>query len=94
MLVKSNEYIWAPLTNIYELDHLNEQRSLWGRVQTFPAKYNKPKINATYPWKMKKKFQEKKMLVIVDNHIEWDKTNRSGVHFSNVLRTLTLGIRQ
>ena len=44
-------------------------------------------------WK-KKNFQEKKMLVIVDNHIEWDKTNRSGVHFSNVLRTLTLGIRQ
>lgn len=23
---------------------------------------------------MKKKFQEKKMLEIVDNHIEWDKT--------------------
>lgn len=40
------------------------------------------------------KFQEKKMLVIVDYHIEWDKTNRSGVHFSNVLRTLTLGTRQ
>ena len=55
MLVKSNEYIWAPLTNIYELDHLNEQRSLWGRVQTFPAKYNKPKINATYPWETTKK---------------------------------------
>ena len=31
------------------------------------------------------------MLVIVDNHIEWDKTNRSSVHFSNVLTTLTLG---
>ena len=55
MLVKSNECIWAPLTNIYELDHLNEQRSLWGRVQTFPAKYNKPRINATYPWEMTKK---------------------------------------
>ena len=47
-------------------------------------KYNKPKINATYPWKMKKKFQEKKMLVIVDYHIEWDKTNRSGVHNINL----------
>lgn len=42
----------------------------------------------------KKNWQEKQMLVIVDNHIEWDKTNRSGVHFSNVLRTLTLGLRQ
>lgn len=36
------------------------------------------------PEKWKKKFQEKKMLVIVDYHIEWDKTNRSGVHNINL----------
>lgn len=47
-------------------------------------------VRTTEKWQ--KNVQEKQMLVIVDDHIEWDKTKRSGIHFSNILRTIILGI--